>query len=100
MTMPNGLDAGGRRLWRGVTADHDLVEWQLVLLLEACRARDRLDRLAPVASAGDFKAMREERLTALSMSRLLAALRLPDRSTGRRPQRRGGARGSYAPRGV
>jgi len=97
---PSELDAGGRGLWCGVLADHDLEEWQLVLLLQACRAKDYADRLAPVAATGDLKAMREERLTALTMSRLLAALRLPDRRTGRPPQRRGGARGVYRMRGV
>ncbi len=100
MTTPNGLDAGGRRLWRGVTADHDLEACQLVLLTQACRAKDYLDRLAPAAASGDLAAMREERLTALSMSSLLGALRLPDQTTGKRPQRRGGARGAYGVRGA
>ena len=93
MTTPDTLNSGGRRLWDGVTADHELVAWQLVLLLEACRAKDYLDRLAPIAAAGDFRAMREERLTSWSMTRLLAALRLPD-AAGRRPQRRS-VRGPY-----
>ncbi len=100
MTIPRKLDAGGQFLWRGVTADHDLEACQQVLLLQACRAKDYLDQLAPIAATGDLAAMREERLTALSMSSLLSALRLPDKTTGRRPQRHGGARGSSAaPRG-
>ena len=95
MISPITLELGGRSLWDGVTADNELGAWQLALLMEACRAKDYLDRLAPLAAAGDFRAMREERLTALSMSRLLAALRLPD-ATGRRPQRRS-VRGFYQP---
>ena len=71
MTMPDTLRGRGRRLWDGVIADHELVAWQLVLLPEACRAKDYLDQLAPIAAAGDFRAMREERLTSLSMTRLL-----------------------------
>ena len=99
MTGPIGLNTGGRQLWNAVNAEHELAPWQWELLLEACRAKDRLDQLAPVAAAGDFAAMREERLTSLGMARLLAALRLPD-SNGRRPQRRSGSRGFYGARPV
>ncbi len=97
MTTPRNLQAGGRRLWRGVLAEHpDLDAQQLAVLEEACRQKDRCDAFAPAALEGDVAAMRGERQAALSMARLLAALRLPDRQTGRRPQHRQ-IRGAYAP---
>ncbi len=101
VTTPKGLNAGGRRLWRGVLADcerldYDLDAQQLATLEEACRLKDRCDALAPDAATGDTAALRGEREAALSMARLLAALRLPDRQTGKRPQRRQ-LRGAYAP---
>ncbi len=99
MIEPGELGEGGMRLWSGVLAEFELEDWQLILLVQACRCKDHADRLAPLAATLDSAAMREARLTALAMSRLLAALRLPDRTTGRRPQRRGGARGSYGRRG-
>ncbi len=95
MMEPGNLGEGGMRLWRDVLADYELAEWQLVVLLQACRMKDYADNLAPLAATLDPVAIREERLTALGMSRLLATLRLPDRNTGRPPQRRGGARGFY-----
>ena len=43
--QPVGLAAGGRALWRDITANHpDLDPQQLVQLTEACRAKDRLDK--------------------------------------------------------
>ena len=87
----------GQRLWDVVTAEHDLDGVQLTLLEAACRQADVLERLAPLAASGDVRACREERLTAAAQARMLAAMRLPD-ATGKRPQRRGGARGVYRPR--
>ena len=111
---PVGLGRGGRALWRGITASHDLDPLQHVLLEEACRAKDRLDKLDAVLSGDpvvwaalaaeldEFDGPRQVRIgpvlaevnaTSRGMSQLLAALRLPDPVTGRRPPRRG-------PRGV
>ncbi len=47
MTSRPGLGAGGKHLWDGVSAEHELAPWQQALLLEACLAKDRLDKLAP-----------------------------------------------------
>jgi hypothetical protein len=55
------------------------------MLEQACRQRDRCDTLASDAAAGDRGALRHERDSALAMTRLLAALRLPDEG-GRKPQ--------------
>jgi hypothetical protein len=110
---PDGLRAGGLELWRGVTEVHDLDVTQRMQLLEACRAKDRLDQLdcllrgdinvwASVCTSGagaDLvidRALDKANTTANLMKQLLAALRLPDEVSGKRPQFRG-ARGAQAP---
>lgn len=112
---PAGLSDGGRDLWREVTEAHDLDVMQLVQLTEACRAKDRLDKL-DLLLRGDIdtwsvlvhktltedyelkidKALTDANATANLMKQLLAALRLPDEATGKRPQFRG-ARGAQRP---
>lgn len=114
--LPTGLSAGGRRLWAGITADHaDLDPTQLVQLEEACRAKDRLDKLDELLRGDvdvwasvmhntrteDYElkidaALTQANATANLMKQLLAALRLPDAATGKRPQYRG-PRGAQAP---
>ena len=87
---------------------------QLVQLEEACRAKDRLDKLDSIlvgdvdvwarlshrTRTDDYElvmddALKQANATANLMKQLLAAMRLAD-STGKRPQRRG-ARGAQAP---
>lgn len=117
MKAPVGLDAGGRALWRAITDVHELDAAQQVQLTEACRAKDRLDKLdgvlrgdadtwmslaVDVNSGGSVYELRitnalvQANATANLMKQLLAALRLPDEASGKRPQKRG-ARGAYAP---
>jgi len=114
LRTPSGLSAGGKALWRSVSEDHVLDAVQEVQLLEACRAKDRLDKLdgllrgdvdawatlTPVPGGESFelvvdRALDKANTTANMMKQLLAALRLPDEQSGKRPQQRGGARGSY-----
>lgn len=115
--IPAGLAVGGRALWLEVCEAHELDAPQRVTLLEACRAKDRLDRLDEILR-GDVEswmtlvhnvrtedyelkidaALAQANSTANLMKQLIAALRLPDEA-GRRPQQRGGARGSYKPSG-
>lgn len=116
-TTPRGLRSGGRSLWKAIDEDHDLDAPQLVQLEEACRAKDRLDQLDEVLrgdsdtwmrlvmdiqSNGDVyelrmtQALTQANATANLMKQLLAALRLPDEQTGKKPQRRG-PRGAVAP---
>ena len=82
--------------------------------MEACRAKDRLDKLDAILrgdveswchvdlpDAGDLtlvinSALREANTTANLMKQLLAALRLPDEATGKKPQYRG-PRGAQKP---
>jgi len=86
---------------------------QEVTLLEACRAKDRLDELDQVLRGDvdtwvslvhdprthDYElrvnvVLASANITATLLKQLLASLRLPD-AAGRRGQRRGGARGAY-----
>jgi hypothetical protein len=112
---PSGLESGGRALWKAIVDEHDLDATQRVQLEEACRAKDRLDRL-DVLLRGDVdtwmrlthrtqtedyelkidSALTQANSTANLMKQLLAALRLPDEQTGKRPQYRG-ARGAQKP---
>lgn len=115
--VPSGLGTGGRSLWRAVVDEHELDRVQMVQLEEACRAKDRLDKLddllrgdvdtwarltVDISSDGEVyelrmtQALTQANATANMMKQLLAALRLPDEKTGRRPQQRG-PRGAYKP---
>lgn len=117
---PSGLAAGGRSLWKSIDGDHNLNALQLVQLEEACRAKDRLDRLdavlrgeesawmyvsIPDGGEAELKidaALTQANTTANLLKQLLAALRLPDEVTGKRPQFRGprGAQKPSVPGGV
>lgn len=117
LRAPVGLGAGGRSLWKSVTDEHDLDAVQQVNLTEACRAKDRLDKLDELlrgdtetwltlthrVNTSDYElkvdaALAQANSTANLMKQLLAALRLPDEASGKRPQQRGGARGAYQPK--
>lgn len=112
---PAGLDSGGRALWDAITDAHELDAVQLAQLTEACRAKDRLDRLDEILRGdvdswmslvdndrtGEIElkidaALAQVNTTANLMKQLLAALRLPDVETGKKPQYRG-ARGAQKP---
>jgi hypothetical protein len=115
VSTPTGLAPGGRALWEAITTDHDLDAVQLVQLEEAARAKDRLDKLDELLR-GDVEtwatlthnlrtedyelkidaALTQANSTANLMKQLLAALRLPDELTGKKPQRRG-PRGAVKP---
>jgi len=94
--VPTGLGVGGRALWRAVSEHHALDAMQKVTLLEACRAKDRLDRLDQLLRADvdtwatlthnlrtqDYElkidsALSQANTTANLMKQLLASLRLP-----------------------
>lgn len=111
---PARLGPGGRKLWRDVVTAHELDAPQRVQLEEACRAKDRLDKLdallcgtvdtwaeIQVGSDGGPVSLRIDAAlklaneTANLVKQLLAALRLPDAS-GKRPQFRG-PRGAQKP---
>jgi hypothetical protein len=113
--IPEGLGAGGSALWTAITTENHLDAAQQAQLVEACRAKDRLDKLDSVLRGDadvwlklthslrteDYElkvdaALSQANATANLMKQLLAALRLPDAATGKRPQYRG-ARGAQAP---
>jgi|SRR5665213_355972 len=110
--VPSGLKTSGRDLWLSVVADYELETHERLLLLQACRCVDRLDRLAaeaddaPITVAsrqGDPVAnpvLVEARQQSLAFARMLASLRLPSGEEAGRPQRRGAARGAYGVRSV
>lgn len=113
--VPRELGKGGKALWRSIAADHDLDIMQRVQLEEACRAKDRLDKLDLIlrgdaetwatithrTQTDDYElkiddALAKANATANLMKQLLAAMRLPDAATGKKPQYRG-ARGAQKP---
>lgn len=106
---PKGLKTAGRGLWKAVHEGYELGDHERLLLVEACRVADRLDRLAEEGDGApltvtNFKGdpvanplLSEARQQAIVFSRLIASLRLPDDEEGVRPQRRGGARAPYTP---
>jgi len=111
---PPGLAVAGRKLWRSVTDVYDLEVYEEALLLQASRCADYCDKLAAEAARGPVTllnhrgdpaaspAMVEARQQSITLTRLLASLRLPagEEFGDARPQRRGAARGSYGIRGV
>jgi hypothetical protein len=84
-----GLGPAGRRLWDDVTTDFELSAHEEAVLLQACRAADRLEAIndaltdAPLTvrnSRGDLTAhplLGEARQTSALLARLCAALGLP-----------------------
>ena len=99
MERPDDLGPGGRALWDGVTGNHELESSQLAQLAEACREKDRCDALARMIDGADdpklfLSLLGKANETANQMKQMLAALRLPDPQSGKRPQYRG-PRGAY-----
>ena len=78
---PGGLGAPGRRLWRDITSRYDLEPHELELLRRAVVCADLLDGLE--ARFPDVEAARDWRLTAIVLSRLLGAMKLPADSSQR-----------------
>jgi hypothetical protein len=107
---PRELDESGVRLWESVTGEYDLDVHEELLLLQACRTADLLDRLSAEAARGPLTVVNakgdrisnpvvtEHRQQSLVLARLLASLRMPSGEEDGRPQRRGAARGSYGVR--
>lgn len=112
MTVPKGLQGSGSRLWESVADAFELDVHEQLLLTEACRCVDRLDRLAADAAGSELTVVNsrgdrvshpsivECRQQQIVFSRLLASLRLPSGEEDARPQRRGAARGSYGLRRI
>lgn len=105
---PKGLRSAGRRLWKSVVDEYELEAHEALLLRQACRCADRLDELATIVEAQGVMvddgqrtnpAAVEHRQQSITLTRLVASLRLPSGDEDEaRPQRRGAARGAYQPR--
>ena len=104
-TPPADLGDEGVALWRDLTSSFEFDSQDLVVVTEAARVKDRLDRLdAVVRSEGvtvttsqgikAHPALTESRQQQIVLTRLVASLRLPD-DYGKRDQRRGASRGTY-----
>ncbi|MGW3275905.1 hypothetical protein ACWDFH_31245 [Streptomyces kronopolitis] len=112
LEAPRGLDESGCRLWESVAEAFELDVHEQLLLLQACRTADLLDRLSGEAARGPLAVVNgkgdrvanpvvtEHRQQSLVLARLLASLRMPSGEEDARPQRRGAARGSYGVRGL
>jgi hypothetical protein len=107
---PADLKRSGRVLWAALVDRLDFDAHELRLLHEACRASDRCDAMARalgrqgvvVRGGGPNGLLRESREQAITLARLITAMRLPDdlsEPAGRRSQRRG-TRGVHALRAV
>lgn len=108
---PVGLDERGSHLWVSLHEAQVFSPVERELVLEACRVADRLERLEDICSSVDpvvetdkgglitHPAFAESRQQQNLLKQLIAALRLPDEASGKRPQQRGGARGAYKPSG-
>ena len=118
-TTPTGLRIKGERLWCEMHSLLDFNPAERVLLEEACRIADRLDKLdallrgevdewtrvrEPSQDGAALvliidSALSESRQQANQLKQLVAALRIPDEAA-KRPQQRGGGRGAYTPSGA
>ena len=107
---PADLRRSGRALWSALVDRLEFDAHEVRLLHEACRASDRCDALdralrvqGIVMRAGTPNPLlRETREQAITLARLVTALRLPDdlrEPEGRRAQRRG-TRGVHQLRAV
>lgn len=109
--IPEGLGERGARLWVSLMEqDPDMSDPMRELALECCRVADVLERynaecedaeLSVVNEKGNILTnplFAERRQQQQNLKQLVAALRLPDETTGKRPQRRG-PRGAYTASG-
>lgn len=97
------LNARGTRLWASLTASDATLEDECSpmreVALTACRTADRVEHLEQLAMQVEaviegrggpmiHPLLAEVRQQSALLARLVAALRLPDEATGKRPQRR------------
>lgn len=99
---PRGTGPTGKALWASILGTFDLEDHEIELVRQMTVVADRISALdAAVTRDGVLTggrahpALVESRLQRVTLGRLLAVLRLPDREE-QRPQRRGGFRGVYS----
>jgi hypothetical protein len=101
--LSTDLGNRGRRLWTNLLVQDKALEDETnpmrEVALSACRTADRVDHLERLAQETDpvvegrqgpmiHPLLAEVRQQSALLARLVAALRLPDDATGRKPQRR------------
>jgi hypothetical protein len=106
---PEGLGAGGRKLWRAILRDYELGEHEMLMLREAAHTADTcealqalIDEQGPTVTnhlggLSAHPALRELRQQRLTLARLIVCLRVPlgdEDAAGGRTQYRG-IRGVY-----
>ncbi|MGH3722033.1 MAG: hypothetical protein ACRDRI_24960 [Pseudonocardiaceae bacterium] len=98
---PRGTGAAGKSLWAAVATNFVLESHELEVLAQIATVADRIDALdkavtrdGVLVDGRPHPALIESRLQRVTLGRLLALLRLPDRED-HRPQRRGGFRTAY-----
>jgi hypothetical protein len=101
--MPFDLGTRGARLWVSLLAQDSSLEAEDApmreVALTACRTADRVEQLEALSALVDpvvegrtgpmiHPLLAEVRQQSALLARLVAALRLPDEATGKKPQRR------------
>jgi hypothetical protein len=78
---PPGLRTSGRALWTSIVRRLELETHETLVLIEACRIADRCDQLDAVIQQTkvlDKEMLVEARHQQITLTRLIASLRLPD----------------------
>jgi hypothetical protein len=105
-SAPRGTGPAGKAFWAAVSGSFDLEPHETQVLRQIATVADRIEQLDKVVvrdgvivKGRTHPALIESRLQRVTLGRLVSILRLPDQED-RRPQRRGGFRGTYRLRQV
>lgn len=100
---PVALGTAGRAIWDSALDRFDVTEEERAVLLSTCQTADLVatlqadvDAVGPIVDGRPNPLLAELRQQRIVLTRLVASLRIPDEDDAPRPQRRGGARGSYS----
>ncbi len=102
---PKELHETGKKLWNRVLRDFGLADHEELVLLQACRVSDNLDRLQCEMATGSLviessqgsrihPALVEARQQSLALAKIMASLRIPFGEEDKQPQNRSGVRGA------
>jgi len=100
---PKELAITGKKLWNRVLKEFELAEHEELVLLQACRIADNLDRLQLDLGTGTMllessqgsrihPAAVEARQQSLALAKIMASLRIPFGEDDKQPQNRSGVR--------
>jgi hypothetical protein len=102
---PKELNDTGKKLWNRVLRDFELADHEELVLLQACRIADNLDRLQLEMTGTSLvidssqgsrihPALVEARQQSLALAKVMASLRIPFGDEDAQPQKRSGVRGA------